>query len=338
MGLLAEVLAIRAGPRSTWACSTRRAPPTRPTPRRRDRPGGVGGHRPDRRHRDRGRARRLGRPPPAPRRGGGHRRSRAQRELVPAGRRPAGARRRRDRCRAPRARVRRAAARLRPERPRLPAGPAALDDQLPRRRRRAHRQARGGAVAAGRHGEGGRRLARARPDDRARTLASRPRRPRLGRGALPRRPRTAPGGRTRGTAPACSWSFGSWLRRQRAHRRVPRAAARRPRTFDAAGAHPGHDGPTASSGDRERGWRPTTNPRELLSAQESQIARLAAQGLSNREIGQRLFLSHRTVGSHLYRIFPKLGVTSRSQLSGALHVQSFDASSAAGPPTPGLDD
>jgi DNA-binding NarL/FixJ family response regulator len=46
-----------------------------------------------------------------------------------------------------------------------------------------------------------------------------------------------------------------------------------------------------------------------------QIARLAADGLSNREIGERVFLSHRTVGSHLYRIFPKLGITSRSQLA-----------------------
>jgi len=45
---------------------------------------------------------------------------------------------------------------------------------------------------------------------------------------------------------------------------------------------------------------------------------LAAQGLSNREIGQRLFLSHRTVGSHLYRLFPKLGITGRQQLAGVL--------------------
>ena len=55
-----------------------------------------------------------------------------------------------------------------------------------------------------------------------------------------------------------------------------------------------------------------------LSAQEMQIATMAAEGLSNREIGQRLYLSHRTVGSHLYRAFPKLGVTSRSQLVAAL--------------------
>lgn len=49
-----------------------------------------------------------------------------------------------------------------------------------------------------------------------------------------------------------------------------------------------------------------------------QIASLAAKGLSNREIGERLFLSHRTIGSHLYRIFPKLEITSRSQLRDAL--------------------
>jgi DNA-binding CsgD family transcriptional regulator len=61
-----------------------------------------------------------------------------------------------------------------------------------------------------------------------------------------------------------------------------------------------------------------------LTPQELQIAQLAAQGLSNREIGERLYLSHRTVGSHLYRLFPKLGVTSRTQLRGALGPASPD--------------
>jgi DNA-binding CsgD family transcriptional regulator len=55
-----------------------------------------------------------------------------------------------------------------------------------------------------------------------------------------------------------------------------------------------------------------------LSAQELQIARLAAEGPSNREIGDRLYLSPRTVGSHLYRIFPKLEITSRNQLAARL--------------------
>ncbi|WP_344666635.1 AAA family ATPase [Catenulispora yoronensis] len=59
-------------------------------------------------------------------------------------------------------------------------------------------------------------------------------------------------------------------------------------------------------------------PAELLSAQELEIARLAAQGMSNREIGQQLFLSPRTIGSHLYRIFPKLGITSRGQIAARL--------------------
>jgi DNA-binding CsgD family transcriptional regulator len=58
--------------------------------------------------------------------------------------------------------------------------------------------------------------------------------------------------------------------------------------------------------------------RESLSPQELQIAEMAAAGLSNRKIGQRLFLSHRTVESHLYRIYRKLGLTSRVQLSAAL--------------------
>ncbi|HYP61392.1 MAG TPA: helix-turn-helix transcriptional regulator, partial [Thermomicrobiales bacterium] len=55
-----------------------------------------------------------------------------------------------------------------------------------------------------------------------------------------------------------------------------------------------------------------------LSPQELQIAQLAAEGLSNREIGEQLYLSHRTVESYLYRLFPKLGVTSRAQVRDAL--------------------
>ena len=55
-----------------------------------------------------------------------------------------------------------------------------------------------------------------------------------------------------------------------------------------------------------------------LTAQEREIASLAAKGLSNKQIGERLFLSPRTVGSHLYRIFPKLGITSRAALRDAL--------------------
>lgn len=55
-----------------------------------------------------------------------------------------------------------------------------------------------------------------------------------------------------------------------------------------------------------------------LTPQEREIATLAAVGLSNKQIGQRLFLSPRTVGGHPHRIFPKLGITSRAALYGAL--------------------
>jgi DNA-binding CsgD family transcriptional regulator/tetratricopeptide (TPR) repeat protein len=59
-------------------------------------------------------------------------------------------------------------------------------------------------------------------------------------------------------------------------------------------------------------------PGTVLTVQEAKIARLAADGLSNREISQQLCISPRTVGSHLYRIFPKLGVSSRAQLAARL--------------------
>lgn len=57
---------------------------------------------------------------------------------------------------------------------------------------------------------------------------------------------------------------------------------------------------------------------QTLTAQELEIARLAASGLTNKQIAERLFVSHRTVGAHLYQLFPKLGISSRAMLSEAL--------------------
>jgi DNA-binding NarL/FixJ family response regulator len=77
----------------------------------------------------------------------------------------------------------------------------------------------------------------------------------------------------------------------------------------------------ASSELRAAGERSKNNPSagpNGLTAQERTIAQLASLGLSNRQIGQRVLLSHRTVASHLHHIFPKLGVTSRRQLGGVL--------------------
>lgn len=62
----------------------------------------------------------------------------------------------------------------------------------------------------------------------------------------------------------------------------------------------------------------THGPVAALSPQQLEIAQLAASGLTNKQIGQRLYLSHRTVGTHLYAIFPKLGITSRAGLRDAL--------------------
>ena len=55
-----------------------------------------------------------------------------------------------------------------------------------------------------------------------------------------------------------------------------------------------------------------------LTAQETQVARLASEGLSNPEIGTRLFISARTVQYHLSKVFTKMNITSRNQLSRAL--------------------
>lgn len=109
--------------------------------------------------------------------------------------------------------------------------------------------------------------------------------------------------------------YGAWLRRHR------RAVESRPhlRTardmLEAIGALGWRE--RAEQELRASGIRP--QPRsdsrfEELTAREQQIARMVVEGLSNREIAERLSLSHRTVGYHLYRMFPKLGITSRAEL------------------------
>jgi DNA-binding CsgD family transcriptional regulator len=114
-------------------------------------------------------------------------------------------------------------------------------------------------------------------------------------------------------------AFGAWLRRQR------RAAESRSRLRDAANLFDALG--MTRSGDRARRElrasgesirRTTPTAWDQLTPQELQIAQLAVGGLTNREIAERLYLSHRTVGSHLYKLFPKLGVTSRTELRAAL--------------------
>ena len=114
-------------------------------------------------------------------------------------------------------------------------------------------------------------------------------------------------------------AYGAWLRRRRraAESRAPLRAARD--TFDALGARAWGDRARhelRASGEQSRPRTPEA--REQLSPQELLIGQMAAQGLTNREIGERLYLSHRTVGTHLHRMFPKLGITSRSALGAAI--------------------
>jgi DNA-binding CsgD family transcriptional regulator len=114
-------------------------------------------------------------------------------------------------------------------------------------------------------------------------------------------------------------AYGQWLRRQRriADSRAPLRAAGD--TFDGLGcvswsARARQD--LRASGESSRRRAPGAHDR--LTAQELQIAQLAAEGMTNREIGERLYLSPRTVSTHLYRAFPKLGITGRAQLATAL--------------------
>ncbi|WP_369218235.1 LuxR C-terminal-related transcriptional regulator, partial [Streptomyces flavofungini] len=128
---------------------------------------------------------------------------------------------------------------------------------------------------------------------------------------------------------AASWPFplgrarlahAMWLGRQRRYG----AAATRCRaaldTFTRLGAAPWAARASraldelSGTADAARG----TGRHPALSAQESRIAELVAQGLTNRQVGERLGLSPRTVGAHLYRIFPKLGITTRAGVARAL--------------------
>jgi len=114
-------------------------------------------------------------------------------------------------------------------------------------------------------------------------------------------------------------AYGMWLRRrqQAGDSRAPLRAARD--TFDALGADAWAERARQElRAAGERSGQPAPRALDLLAPQELQVARLAAEGLTNREIGQQLYLSHRTVGNHLYRIFPKLGITSRAELAAAV--------------------
>jgi DNA-binding CsgD family transcriptional regulator len=67
--------------------------------------------------------------------------------------------------------------------------------------------------------------------------------------------------------------------------------------------------------------RRTDDTRYDLTAQEEQVAQLAANGCTNFDIGEQLFLSHRTVEWHLRKVFAKLGIASRRELSTVVSLE-----------------
>jgi DNA-binding CsgD family transcriptional regulator len=113
-------------------------------------------------------------------------------------------------------------------------------------------------------------------------------------------------------------AYGSWLRRKRRinESRVHLRSATT--TLAGLGVRPWAERARAELRATGESRPQQSDARDRLTPQELQIAQLTAEGLSNREIGARLFLSPRTVGSHLYRIFPKLGITSRIELARSL--------------------
>jgi DNA-binding CsgD family transcriptional regulator len=111
--------------------------------------------------------------------------------------------------------------------------------------------------------------------------------------------------------------YGEWLRRGRRRADARQHLLAAAGAFTRMSARPWQDRAEAEL--RAAGAAPLAvaadDPLARLTPQELQVVRLAAAGASNKQIGAQLFLSSRTVGYHLYKAFPKLGVTTREELA-----------------------
>jgi DNA-binding CsgD family transcriptional regulator len=113
-------------------------------------------------------------------------------------------------------------------------------------------------------------------------------------------------------------AYGVWLRRMKANCAARQHLAPAAETFERLGAQPWT---ARAQAELRAGGQPIeveVSGVAALTPQQHEIALLAARGLTNKQIGQQMFLSHRTVATHLYQLFPKLGVTSRAALRDAL--------------------
>ncbi|MEV7098039.1 AAA family ATPase [Amycolatopsis sp. NPDC051045] len=116
-------------------------------------------------------------------------------------------------------------------------------------------------------------------------------------------------------------AYGEWLRRRRRITAARHHLAAASAAFEEAGVRGWAARAAAeltAAGGTAATVSPRTGARSSLTPQELQIAALAADGLTNKEIADRLYLSHRTVGAHLHKVFPKLGITARAQLRDVL--------------------
>jgi len=116
--------------------------------------------------------------------------------------------------------------------------------------------------------------------------------------------------------------YGEWLRRERRRldaREQLRAALEMFTSMGAEGFAGRAEGELIATGERVR--KHTVETRDELTSQEAQVAQLASEGLSNSEIGARLFISQHTVAYHLRKVFSKLDISSRSQLNKVLPPQ-----------------
>jgi DNA-binding CsgD family transcriptional regulator len=113
-------------------------------------------------------------------------------------------------------------------------------------------------------------------------------------------------------------AYGVWLRRMKANRTARQYLAPAAETFERLGARPWAARAQAELRAGGQNLEMEVSGVAALTPQQHEIALLAAQGFTNKQIGQQMFLSHRTVSTHLYQLFPKLGVTSRAALRDAL--------------------
>jgi DNA-binding CsgD family transcriptional regulator len=113
--------------------------------------------------------------------------------------------------------------------------------------------------------------------------------------------------------------YGEWLRRERRRADAREQLQTAFEMFNALGIEgfaARAERELLSTGERVR--KRSVETREELTAQEAQVARLARDGLSNAEIGARLFISQHTAAYHLRKVFSKLDITSRNQLRRVL--------------------